>query len=295
MTDDPEAVSVGLYVLVSARLPTPYGYVYRASGNWLGRVRAGMRAGPDALLMPCLAFVVRHPAAGAILIDTGLHPDALADPGADFGFPMRLLFKGIRPARASFDTQLRDAGIAPDEVEHVVMTHLHVDHTSGMRLLSRATFTCARQEWAAAQRRFAAAKGYVARHLPPASRMRLVDVQRDGTSYGSFERSLDLLGDGSIRLISTPGHTPGHLSVLVNVTDRPPTLLVGDAAYTLRSIEDGVLPMITNDDERSRTSLRELRDFAHANPDAILVPTHDPDAWRSLCNPDQPMSAARQV
>jgi N-acyl homoserine lactone hydrolase len=228
------------------------------------------------------------------VIDTGLLPDALANPGADFGFPMRLVFKGIRPGRASFDTQLRDAGIAPDEVEHVVMTHLHVDRTSGMRLVPRATFTCARQEWAAARGRFAAAKGYVVRHLPPASRMRLVDVQRDGTSYGSFEKSLDLLGDGSSRLVSTPGHTPGHLSVLVNVADRPPTLLVGDAAYPLRSIEDGVLPMITDADERSRTSLRELRDFAHANPDAILVPSHDPDAWQSLRNSGQPMSAARQ-
>jgi N-acyl homoserine lactone hydrolase len=290
MSDDSAPVAVGLDVLVTAHLPLPYGYVYRASGSWLGRLRAGLRTGHDALRAPCLAFVVRHPSAGAVLVDTGLHPDALVDAAADFGFPMSVLFKGIRPVDASFDTQLRDAGIAPDEVEHVVMTHLHVDHTSGMRLLPRATFTCARQEWAATRRRFAATKGYVARHLPPGSRMRLVDVQRDGRSYGPFARTLDLFGDGSIRLVSTPGHTPGHLSVLVNVANRPMALLVGDAAYTLRGIEDGVLPMLTDDDERSRTSMRELRDFAHANPDAILVPTHDPDAWRSLCDPGPSVS-----
>lgn len=169
----------------------------------------------------------------------------------------------------------------------VVMTHLHVDHTSGMRLLPRATFTCARQERAASQGRFAAGRGYVARHLPPASRMRRLDVAGDGRPYGPFAKTVDLFGDGSTRLISTPGHTPGHLSVLLNVADRPPVLVVGDAAYTLRSIEDVILPMLTDDDGASRRSLRELRDFAHTTPDAILVPTHDPDAWRALARPSQ--------
>jgi len=105
------------------------------------------------------------------------------------------------------------------------MTHLHVDHTSGMRLLPRATFTCAREEWAAARRPLAAVKGYVSRHLPPASRMQLIDIERHGLAYGPFAKTLDLVGDGSIRLLATPGHTPGHLSVLLRVADGPPVLL----------------------------------------------------------------------
>jgi glyoxylase-like metal-dependent hydrolase (beta-lactamase superfamily II) len=59
-------------------------------------------------------------------------------------------------------------------------------------------------------------------------------------------------------------------------------VLVGDAAYTRRNIDEGILPMLTADDEASRRSLQALRDFARSEPDAILVPTHDPDAWRAL-------------
>jgi glyoxylase-like metal-dependent hydrolase (beta-lactamase superfamily II) len=282
MTAEPAAAAVTVDVMVTAYLPVPYGYVYRAGGNAFRRIRAGLRGAANALRCPCLAFVVRHPAAGAILVDTGLHADACANPRADFGFPMGLVFKDLQPAGPSFDAQLRELGIDPHEVDQVVMTHLHVDHTSAMRLLPRATFTCTRDEWAATRGPLAVGKGYVARHLPPASRMSLVDIERHGLAYGPFMKTLDLFGDGSIRLLSTPGHTAGHVSVLLRIADGPPVVLVGDAAYTRRSIDEGILPMLTHDDEASCRSLQALRDFVLSEPAAILVPTHDPDAWRAL-------------
>jgi N-acyl homoserine lactone hydrolase len=101
-----------------------------------------------------------------VLIDTGMHPDASRDLRRDFGLPMSLLFRSLKPAPDTFAEQLRGVGVAAEEVKQVVMTHLHVDHTSGMRLLPEATFVCTRAEWAAAQSRFPAAHGYVSRHLP---------------------------------------------------------------------------------------------------------------------------------
>jgi len=277
-------------VIVAAYLPTPHDYVFRASEHRIARFRHGLRAGPDALRSPCLAFVVRHPTAGPVLVDTGLHPDASTSAAADFGFPMRLLFGGMEPEPLAFDAQLRQLGIEPADVTQVVMTHLHVDHTSGMRLLPNATFTATRQEWDATRGRFAAGRGYVARHLPPASRMRLLDLEGEGVAHGPFARTVDLLGDGSIRLVSTPGHTVGHLSVLVELPERPAVLLVGDAAYTLRSIEEERLPMLTHEDEASRRTLRALRQFGRDRPDVVVVPSHDPDAWRALAV-DEPRGA----
>jgi glyoxylase-like metal-dependent hydrolase (beta-lactamase superfamily II) len=116
------------------------------------------------------------------------------------------------------------------------MTHLHVDHTSGMRLLPKATFICAEQEWAAAQGRFAAAHGYVHHHLPAESRVELLDFDRQREPYGAFAKTIDLAGDGSIRLVFTPGHTHGHQSVLLRLGDGHSVLVVGDAAYTSQSI-----------------------------------------------------------
>ena len=162
------------------------------------------------------------------------------------------------------------------------MTHLHVDHTSGMRLLPEAEFLCTQAEWKAATRRSAAGRGYVAHHLPPESRMDLVDFDRDGEPHGPFGRTIDLLGDGSIRLISTPGHTPGHLSVLLDIGAGPQVLVIGDAVYALRSLREEILPLLTVDDGAYLRSLREIKAFAESAPDATLVPTHDPAAWRDI-------------
>lgn len=278
---DTTRVAVELDVLHFARLPTPYDYAHRPPGRGLRRWITGFRAGPDALDVPCLAFVLRHPSEGVVLVDTGLHP-ASHESVADFGPAMRLVFRGLKPVGPPYGEQLRALGVAPDDVRNVVMTHLHVDHTSGMRSLPIASFVCSQQEWAAARAPRAALKGYVAAHLPGRDRMQLVDVERDGIPRGPFLRTLDLFADGSIHLIATPGHTPGHLSVLIQTSAHDEVLLVGDAAYTTRNIAEGILPLLTDDDTASLESLRQLHEFSTAASNAPLIPSHDPAAWRRL-------------
>jgi N-acyl homoserine lactone hydrolase len=276
------SAGIGLKVLCTAQIPTPYGYVFRAGGSRLAQLRAGFDKKGRMLRSPCLAYVVRHRDAGVWLIDTGLHPDASTNLRRDFGLAMSFLFSDIEPAKTPFADQLRSVGVEPNDVEHVVMTHLHVDHTSGMRLLPNASFICTRQEWSAAHGHLPAAKGYVGHHLPPSSRMQLLDFDLDGEGYGVFTKTIDLLGDGSIRLIFTPGHTHGHQSILLSLGDERSILLVGDAAYTRRNIREQLLPMATANDNASLNSLRELNAFAEDHPEALLIPSHDPDAWLAL-------------
>ncbi|HTB49553.1 MAG TPA: N-acyl homoserine lactonase family protein [Solirubrobacteraceae bacterium] len=276
------ATGVELDVIVTAKVSMPYGYVYRAPGNPVKRILSGISPFGETLDAPCVAYAVRHPSAGTILIDTGMHRDARENPRRDFGLPLSLMFRGLRPAKEPFDEQLRALDIEPGSVERVVMTHLHLDHTSGMRLLPNAKFTASSVEWAATSGRFPAGKGYVPHHLPGISRMQLLDFERDGEPYATFEQTIDLLGDGTIRLIFTPGHTAGHLSVLLHLAGGGDALLIGDAAYTLRNIHEESLPMLTDDDAAARRSIAEIKAFALANPQTILVPSHDPDAWRAL-------------
>jgi glyoxylase-like metal-dependent hydrolase (beta-lactamase superfamily II) len=227
MTSEP---AVEVDVMVVADVPMPHSYVFRPEGgNRLTRLAAVLRPGGEMVESPCLAYVVRHPSAGTMLIDTGFHPDASENPRKDFGIPMALLFRNLNPADVPYEERLRGLGVEPADVGRVIMTHLHADHTSGMRLLPHAKFTCAREEWRAATGRGAAGKGYVAHHLPPESRIELVDFEADGEPFGPFTSTIDLLGDGSIRLISTPGHTPGHMSLLLRMAEGPPVLVVGDA------------------------------------------------------------------
>ena len=283
MTEPTAGPSVGVDVMVVGELPIPRAYVFRPpGGNRLTRLASAMRPGAAAVRSPCLAYAVRHPVEGPILIDTGMHPDASENLRKDFGPLMALLFRNAKPADLPYEDQLRRLGVDPEDATRVVMTHLHVDHTSGMRLLPNARFTVGAKEWAAARRRGAAAKGYVADHLPPADRVDLVNFPSQGEPYRAFARTIDLLGDGSVRLISTPGHTPGHLSVLLRVEGDRQVLIVGDAAYTLRSIHEQILPLLTVGDELYRRSLHELKAFADSTPQATLVPSHDPSAWQAL-------------
>jgi glyoxylase-like metal-dependent hydrolase (beta-lactamase superfamily II) len=104
---------------------------------------------------------------------------------------------------------------------------------------------------------------------------------RNAERHGPFERTVDLLGDGSIRLLDTPGHTAGHVSVLVRLAGRE-ALLVGDAVYSMRNLHEGILPWRTVDDDIYRQSVRELRAYAEQNPNALVIPTHDGEVWDRL-------------
>ena len=269
-------------MLITAELRMPAPYVFRPAGRpRIASIARSLLPGGPTTAAPCLAAIIRHPEAGAILIDTGMHADARTDLRKDFGWPMSLLF-GSMTTTEPFDEQLEQHRVDPATVPRVLMTHLHVDHTSGMRLLPQARFICTRAEWAAAHRRGAGAQGYVAHHIPPIARIGLVDFTQHGVPFGPFTRTIDLLGDGTIRLISTPGHTRGHMSVLIHRDRQPDVLLAGDAVYTLRNLREEIPSLLTADDRAYMRSLRELKAFATAHPDAIIVPSHDPDAHRPL-------------
>ncbi len=164
-----DATGVELDVIVTAKVSMPYGYVYRSGGNPARRILSGISPFGETLEAPCIAYAVRHHSAGTILIDTGMHRDARENPRRDFGLPLSLMFRGLHPAKEPFDEQLRALDIEPGSVERVVMTHLHLDHTSGMRLLPNAKFTTSGAEWAATQRKISCRQGL--RSAPPACRL----------------------------------------------------------------------------------------------------------------------------
>ena len=111
---------------------------------------------------------------------------------------------------------------------------------------------------------------------------RLLDFESDAAdSFASFGRSLDLFGDGSVRIVFTPGHTAGHCSVILRLAERD-VLLTADAAYSHRTLAENALPYKMDDEHRFRRSLREIQLYVEQNPDALVVPGHDMDAWRRL-------------
>ncbi len=195
---------------------------FEYEGGRFGGLKAlGFRAGDDDYLdVPVPSYLVRHPTAGPMLIDTGLHPSVARDPRHNMGRRAAGFFS-LAPG-ADVTSQLRERGLGPGDIEVVVLTHLHLDHASAISEFPESTFVVSEAEWEhATNLRVPMLEGYRPAHYDHAVDYRTVDFGADYVdSYGPFGRTMDLFGDGTVRLAFTPGHTPGHMSVLLRLPRR---------------------------------------------------------------------------
>jgi glyoxylase-like metal-dependent hydrolase (beta-lactamase superfamily II) len=247
----------------------------------LMRALLGGRA-PNSIPIP--AFLIRHPSAGAILVDTGLHPSIATDGKENFGGLATRFGKPSLESGEDVPSQLRKRGLDPGEVPVVIMTHLHLDHSSAISEFPKATFVVSETEWEEASGGSKPAlNGYRRSHFDYAFEYRTVDFDRGGIdSYASFGRTFDLFGDGSVHLAFTPGHSAGHMSVIAHLSQRD-FIIGGDAMYTQGQLEGtSPLPPRPFDSHNFRRSLQELRLFHTQFPDAVITPGHDPEFYARL-------------
>jgi glyoxylase-like metal-dependent hydrolase (beta-lactamase superfamily II) len=241
-------------------------------------------SGEPAMTVPCPAFLIRHPSAGAVLVDTGLHPSIATDGKENFGRVAAHVGNPSLEAGTDVPAQLRSRGLDPGEIPVVVMTHMHIDHTSAISEFPGSTFVVSEVEWEAATvGPKPLLNGYRRAHFDYAFDYRTIDFNRAGIdSYSSFGRCFDLFGDGSIRLAYTPGHSAGHMSVIAHLSERD-FVIGGDATYTQGQLEgDAPLAPRPFDAHNYRRSLQELKLFRREFPQAIVTPGHDPSFFEKL-------------
>jgi glyoxylase-like metal-dependent hydrolase (beta-lactamase superfamily II) len=145
-----------------------------------------------------------------------------------------------------------------------------------------ATFVFTEREWeAATEEPRPWMHGYRLRQFDHAFDYRLLDFEAaEVDSYATFGRSLDLLGDGSIRVVYTPGHTHGHMSVILRLRERE-ALVAGDAIYTMRTLNESALPFGAEDEHFFGRSLKEIQLYSQTT-DALVIPGHDAEFWKTL-------------
>jgi glyoxylase-like metal-dependent hydrolase (beta-lactamase superfamily II) len=233
--------------------------------------------------LPVPAYLIRHPSAGAVLVDTGLHPSVSAKPSANLGRIMAWYTRARLEAGEDLPAQLRARGVEARDIRLVLMTHLHFDHASGMAEFPGAAFVLSEREWEAASTdRRPFFRGYRSAHYDYAFDYRTVSYSGAAiTSYSSFGHTFDLFGDGSVRLASTAGHSAGHQSVICRLRDRD-LVIAGDVVYTRAQLEGRAEQPNPIDPHMQRRSLQELRLFHRQYPDAVIIPGHDPEFWATV-------------
>jgi N-acyl homoserine lactone hydrolase len=270
--------------LVAGEVQMPAAFIERSRGRFETARMLGIGTPRSRWpWLPVPAFLIRHPSAGEVLVDTGLHPSVAAKPSENMG---RVVARFTRPRLEpgqDVPAQLRAKGLDAKAIRVLVMTHLHHDHASGLSEFPNASVILTEEEWVAATTdRRPLLRRYRPAHYDFVFDYRTVDYDRTGiTSYGSFGRTFDLFGDGSVRLASTPGHSAGHQSVIARLASRD-FVIAGDVVYTQRQLDGGPEQPRTVDEHKWRRSLRELRLFRDQFPDAVIVPGHDPEFWKTI-------------
>jgi N-acyl homoserine lactone hydrolase len=279
-----EGATVRVHPLLTGTCKAPPGWLLAESGRLAGARAFGLGVPRSEWVeIPVVAFLVEHPGFGPFLIDTGFHASVAVDPKQNLGRINAFVFKGIEMSQSdAVSHQLRARGIDPASLGLVVMTHLHVDHASAIADFPAATFLLSRREWEAAVEPRGDTRGYVRRQFDHAFDYRLLDFDSSAAdSFAGFGRSFDVFGDGSVRLVYTPGHTFGHLSVVLRAAGRE-VLVAGDAIYSMTTLRESRLPHLVADEHLFRRSLREIQLYAEQTPDAVIIPGHDLERWREL-------------
>jgi N-acyl homoserine lactone hydrolase len=260
-----DGAGVRVHPLRTADMLAPPNFLQRPGGPlWLLRGLGAHVPRSKWMTIPIPCFLVEHPQAGPFLIDTGLNASVADDPAQSLGRVAKLVYSIDMTAADAAPAQVRVRGVDPSAIELVLMTHLHYDHASGAAQFPNATFLVERREWEAAQRG-GFRQGYHAPHLDPKLNWRTIDVAHEA----------DLFGDGSVVLMHTPGHTPGHLSVLLALDSGERLLLTADAAYAKQTLADRWLPLFVDDETAYFASLDRLT--ALADQADHVVCGHDPD------------------
>lgn len=228
--------------------------------------------------LPIWAWVIEHPE-GLIVVDTGETARASESGYFPRWHPyFRLAVREWVEPGDEVGPQMRDRGLDPTEVRWVVMTHLHTDHAGGLEHFPESEIVVSRTEFSVASGTLGKARGYLPHRWPSWFSPRLLDFSSE--AYGPFPESSRLTDSGDVRLVTTYGHSPGHMSLIVEEEDHL-LFFAGDASYTERLMIDGAVDGVAPDEKAARETLHRIAELAHSRP-VVYMPSHDPESGNRL-------------
>lgn len=226
--------------------------------------------------VPVGFFVVRHPK-GNVLFDTGNNDKIITDPSY-WGDA----FKSLKPVNTpdiAIDAQLQKIGLKPDDIQYVVVSHLHLDHGGNVGKFPKSTIVVQKSE---VQNAFWPEPGtggpyilgdFMPLRAPDGASARVLQLEGD----------MDIFGDGTVVVKRWVGHTPGSQMMTVRLKNKGLTILTGDNVYFRENVEKNLPPNIVLAYSPSGILKGyEWIRFLMATEKADFFTAHDPDAFKAM-------------
>jgi N-acyl homoserine lactone hydrolase len=182
-------------------------------------------------------YLIKH-AQGWMLWDTGI-PDAVAamPDGLAPSDPKAVLWHRPKTLAA----QLDQLGVKPADIQAMAVSHTHPDHIGNVEMFPTTMLYVQKAEY----------------EWPGANNQPRFKPEHPVTQ---LEGDLDLFGDGSVVILSTPGHTPGHQSLLVKLPKTGAVVLTGDAVHFKSNWENRAVPSLNFSKEQTLASMQKISD-----------------------------------
>jgi N-acyl homoserine lactone hydrolase len=199
-----------------------------------------------------------------LLWDTGVPESTLKDPRGWSTLPKLIVYHLDK----SLTDQLAEIGLKPADITRVAISHTHGDHIGNMGLFPDATVLMQRAEYSWIH----------SPNGPNDNVNQLMALARKllGTpkNLQLIDGDTDVFGDGSVTLVSTPGHTPGHQSLLVHLRNSGFVILSGDVVHLESNFEENIVPSLNTSKAESIASMEKVRQLI-AIYKALFFINHD--------------------
>jgi glyoxylase-like metal-dependent hydrolase (beta-lactamase superfamily II) len=232
---------------------------------------------------PINVYVIEHEQ-GLVLFDTGQDRRSVTDPsyfpGGVVGHIYGRLAKFDISEGDTLTEQLSAHGYDIADVHIAILSHLHQDHIGGLSELPKSTQVLASSaDLAEVNKRFAVLGGLMRDHiqLPGINWVPITPQPLEDDFLAPFTHAHDLMGDGSLLLLPTPGHTPGSMSLLLRSAGLPTMLFVGDLTYDADLLAAGRVPGVGDRADLHETTAR-VNQLVSSFPGMSILAAHDPAA-----------------
>lgn len=223
----------------------------------------------EAFDVPVPFYLIKHPD-GYVLFDTGNALEVVDNKEEHWGLDTVAAYDPVMTEEQWVVNAIQKVGVKAEDIKYVILSHLHLDHAGGVGHFPNAKYIVQRDELHFAYTPDFYMKGaYIRKDFDKPVDWHILEGWRDN--------KYDVFGDGKILIYFTPGHTPGHQSVLVNLDKSGPFFITADSCYTRENLDEDVLPGLVAEPRSTVNTIQTIR--ALRDQGVTIVVGHDPVEW----------------